>query len=309
MTGVLVTGASGFIGRHCLRPLVTKGYEVHAVTSRETRDCDAQVRWHQADLLDHRATRELLESVRPSKLLHFAWHAVPASYAYSLDNLRWAQAGLELLRSFRDNGGSRLVAAGSCAEYDWAYGYCSERRTPIGPGTLYGVCKDALQRVLAAYARETALSSAWGRIFWVYGPHEAPSRLVPSIISALLARQPALCSEGTQIRDYLYVQDVADAFVALLESPVCGAVNVASGAPISVADLAGAIAEHLGGQDLLRLGGLPAGDGQAPLVVADVSRLRSEVGWRPQRSVQDGLEETIRWWQDHRMEPETVTGR
>jgi nucleoside-diphosphate-sugar epimerase len=82
-------------------------------------------------------------------------------------------------------------------------------------------------------------SSAWGRIFFLYGPHEHPDRLVASVIRSILAGQPARTSHGRQIRDYLYADDVADAFVAVLDrgaQGVSGPYDIGTGVGTTIAD-------------------------------------------------------------------------
>ena len=126
MKKVLLTGASGFVGRHCLPALVARGYEVHAVSSSATAPADTPpgVRWHQADLLDGAQVSALLAQVRPRHLLHSAWYAVPGKYWTAPENFRWVRASLHLLQTFAAHGGRRVVVVGSSAEYDWHYGYC-----------------------------------------------------------------------------------------------------------------------------------------------------------------------------------------
>ena len=298
MKRVLLTGATGFIGRHCLPSLLAKGYDVHAVSSNAPRETLPGVSWHQTDLLNAEQAAELVAGVRPTHLLHFAWYVAPGKFWTSSENLRWVQASLSLLNAFASSGGERVVMAGSCTEYDWEYGYCSEERTPLVPSTLYGSCKHALQTMLDAFARQTGISAAWGRIFFLYGPHEHPARLVSSVIGSLLKDEPARCSPGDQIRDFLHVRDVADAFVALLEADVTGPVNIGSGRPVAVKEIVQKIAGRIGRPELACLGALPAAPNESPLVVADVRRLSEEVGWTPRYDLDDGLEQTIRWWRD-----------
>jgi nucleoside-diphosphate-sugar epimerase len=299
MKKVLITGAAGFIGRHCLPILLTKDYEVHAADSREAVQNVPDVCWHQVDLLNSSEICKLMGEVRPTHLLHFAWFTIPGKYWNARENFDWVRAGLDLLQVFEEFGGKRVVMAGTCAEYDWQYGYCSERVTPLAPATLYGTCKYSLQIMLEASARQTGLSAAWGRIFFLYGPHEHPDRLVPSVICSLLKGEPARCSHGNQIRDFLYVEDVADAFTALLESNVTGPVNVASGCPIALRDIIYEIAEKIDRKDLIQLGVLPVSVHEPHLLVADVSRLTNEVEWLPKYNLGRGLEQTIAWWKSH----------
>lgn len=296
MKRVLITGATGFIGRHCLSELSNRGYEVHAVFSRKPESdlpCEC---WHQADLLDFEQIPALVAKVQPSHLLHLAWFTAPGRYWTSPENLRWIQSSLSLLQTFVRHGGSRVVMAGTCAEYDWRYGFCSESLTPLNPASLYGVCKLSLGRMLASFASEAELSAAWGRIFFVYGPYEHPDRLVPSVIRALLRGRLAECSSADEIRDFLYVEDAAQAIVALLDCNVKGSVNIASGIPVSLKMLVLQIGEQLGRRNLIRLGTASASSRDSSMLVADVRRLTYEVGWLPSHDLTAGLDRTIEWW-------------
>ncbi|HYO92354.1 MAG TPA: GDP-mannose 4,6-dehydratase, partial [Pyrinomonadaceae bacterium] len=109
--------------------------------------------------------------------------------------------------------------------------------------------------------------------------------------------QPVACTEGTQKRDYLYVRDVAAAFVSLLASDVTGAVNISSGQPVEVREIIYRIADQLDERELVRLGALPMPQNEPPLLVGDTARLKTEVEWTPAYSLADGLAETIQWWQ------------
>jgi nucleoside-diphosphate-sugar epimerase len=152
-----------------------------------------------------------------------------------------------------------------------------------------------------AAAAGTGVSTAWGRLFSVYGPHEHPKRLVPSVTQSLLAGEPALCSHGTQIRDYLFAEDAADALLTLLESDVSGPINLASGQPVALRDIITRIGALLGRPDLIRLGAIPAAPSDKPFVVADTTRTVSALGWRPRHTLESGLLQTIAWWRRQTM--------
>jgi nucleoside-diphosphate-sugar epimerase len=299
MKRVLVTGAAGFLGRHSLAHLVRRGYEVRAVRFQSTVESMPGVVWHQGNLFSADDRRALMEQARPTHLLHFAWYAEPGKYWESSENVRWLQASLELFTAFAAQGGKRAVMAGTCAEYDWADGYCKEFVTPLAPKSLYGVCKHALHQIEETLAKQYGITSAWGRIFFLYGPGEHPRRLVSSVVSSLLDRRPAPCSHGRQIRDFLHVDDVASAFAAVLDSEMTGPVNIASGKPVAVMDVVKTIAAKLNAEDLLRLGEYPTPADEPPLLVADVTRLVTEIGWAPKFDLESGLDDTIAWWRRH----------
>ena len=295
MKRVLLTGATGFIGRHSVPPLVAAGFEVHAVSSTPQRPAAGITRWHHADLLMDGAVDRLVEAAAPSHILHLAWCATPGEFWTSRLNLPWVQASIGLLRAFAEREGERFVGAGSCAEYQITDADCDERTTPLRPSTLYGSAKHAFQSVLEGFA-PGRLSAAWGRVFHLYGPSEHPDRLVPSVIRSLLAGREAHCTAGTQIRDFLHVQDVADAFVAMLRSDVEGAVNIASGEPVAVGSVVTRIGHALAAEPLIRLGTRPMPPQDPPRLTATVARIRDEVGWRPGLTLDRGLADTIEWW-------------
>ncbi len=293
MKRVIVTGATGFIGRHSLAPLVERGYEVHAV-GRNAGDTHRGIRWHRVDLLEDENAFRFVSEVKPTHILHFAWYAKPPDYWSSLENLRWVAASLALMRAFVAVGGRRIVSAGTCAEYAWTKTLtCSELTTTLAPATLYGASKHALQQIITATAREKQMSSAWGRVFSLYGPSEHPSRLVSSAILSLLNNQPAICKTGSAVRDYLHVADVASAFVSLLDSEVEGAVNIASGRDVRLGDLVQLIGDKLRRADLVTA--RHADSNQPQRLSADITRL-TELGWTPRFNLDSGLSDTIAWW-------------
>lgn len=298
MKRVLITGADGFIGGHCLRRLRVLADDLHAATINEiSRYGPGDVHWHQVDLLDREQLTGLFETVRPTHLLHLGWHVETGMQLNAHENFNWVKSGIDLLELFHHNGGQRVVVSGSCAEYDWRYAFLSEQLTPALPTSLYGSTKHALQTLFAAYSRVHALSYAWARIFFTFGPYEKPNRLVPSVIRSLLQRKEAQCSHGEQIRDYLYVIDVADALVTLLDSSLEGPINIGSGEPIKIKQMVWWIADIMGKKrDLIRLGAIPHAEGEPPVIIADVNRLKNELKWQPKYDLKTALAESISWW-------------
>jgi nucleoside-diphosphate-sugar epimerase len=304
---VLVTGAGGFIGRWSVGPLLAKGYEVHAALSaREHHSVPAELAGaivHHADLLNHSEADALLKRAAPTHLLHFAWIATPGVYWHSPENSRWLAASEHLLRRFRAHGGVRTLMAGSCVEYDWSKaGVCEEGSSPLAEESAtavspYAQAKAALRKAMTEFARKENLSAAWGRIFFQFGPYEHPDRLVPSVIRNLLSNQEAPCTHGRQIRSFLHVADVGDAFATVLDSPLEGAVNIGSDERIALKDLIERIAQEIGRTDLVRLGARIAPPEEPPLLVPDVRRLQA-LPWRPRFTLREGITDTIAWWRN-----------
>ncbi len=298
MSGTLVTGASGFIGAPLLAKLAERDGEVHALTSREAPPGPAGVSWHRADLLAPGEADRLLAQVEPERLVHLAWYVEHGRFWDAPENVLWVEQSLALLRAFAAVGGRRVVMLGTSAEYDWtqAREALSEADSPLAPTTLYGACKDGLRRIASAYAGERGIELAWGRLFFLYGPRESPGRLVAAVIRSLLAGERIETTAGTQRRDFLHVEDVAGALLALLESSLLGAVNIGSGVPVPVGEIVDRLAEEIGRPDLVLRGARPERAGEPPLLLADVSRLREEAGFRPRWDLEHGLLDAVAWW-------------
>ncbi len=296
MKKVLVTGASGFIGRYTLQHLTNYGFEVHAVYNSDYPKKDIQYNWHQANILELVEIEKIIGEVKPEYLLHLAWETEHGLFWNNQKNIKWVSASMNLVEKFKMNGGQRVVAVGTCAEYKFQSENYDEVHTPIDPISLYGKCKYEFYKKLKDYCENNNMSYAWGRIFYLYGPGEDPRRLVPFVIESLLQNQITRTTHGNQVLDYMYVEDVASAFVKLLGSDLKGAINIASGNPVKLAEIVKFIATKTGNEDLLKIGAIPAKEDEPKFIVADVSRLSNELFWQPTFDLSTGLDKTIDWW-------------
>lgn len=295
---VLVTGATGLIGRNVVSALRESGVEVHAVTRSLTHVThDGEVRWHKANLLDHRDRTQLLDAAAPQTVIHCAWVTEHGAYWTSPENLDWVGATLSLAREAHDRGTSRFVGVGTCAEYEWGGAApLSEASTNLKPATLYGTAKDAARRVLEAYAAASGMSWAWGRVFMVYGEGENSQRLVAALARAFVRGEPARMGPGTAERDLLDARDVGAAIAALAASRVSGAVNIASGASVTLGHVGETLARISGRSDLLCLGAFPDRAGEPQAIKADVARLAEQVGFKPRIPLETGLKDALAAW-------------
>ncbi|MFZ5806663.1 MAG: NAD-dependent epimerase/dehydratase family protein [Verrucomicrobiota bacterium] len=293
MKKALLTGARGFIGRQAIPFLLERGYEVHAVGRTEQNI--SNVIFHACDLLNDDA-QKLISKIKATHWLHFAWYVTPGKFWSSPENVTWTTASMRLFEHFAEAGGKRIMAAGTCAEYDWKHDFLSEIKTPLLPHTLYGMAKNSLREMIQKASAQTGISFAWGRIFFLYGPHEAKGRLVSELITKLLRNEPAPCTHGKQERDFMHVTDVARAFVETLESDHEGAVNIASGKTVTIAEVAQTIGNIIGRPELIQLGAYPTIENDPPRLAADTKILNKKIGFKPAYSLQAGLEETVEWW-------------
>jgi nucleoside-diphosphate-sugar epimerase len=279
---VLVTGATGFIGRHIPALLQARGFETH-ITARGAATATTGITAHQVDLLRQYEAQCLIKDIRPDIIIHTAWYVAHGRFWTAPENADWLEASTALAAYAAEAGARRFLGLGTCAEYateagDDAYPWQETRH--IAPATPYGEAKAALARRLAEMAEGRArFAIAWARLFHLFGPGENSARLVPSIMIALREGREAQCSSGRPVRDFISTQNAAAAITALATSDVTGPVNIASGAPISIAAMARLIADIARRPDLLRLGALPDRPHEPPYMVAHTGRLRREVGF------------------------------
>lgn len=295
MKKVLLTGASGFIGRHAINALVSRGYDVHAIQSQsrniESTPC---VRWHTSDIHDMHSISEIMHLVQPTHLLHLAWYAKPVDYWESHLNDVWKTSSLNMFKSFIAAGGTRAVFAGTCAEYDWTHEICNEDSTPCKPFSRYGTAKYDLYQHVSKLAEQNHISLAWGRIFFLFGKNEYKERLIPSAIQSFIQKRSFCVKSGKQIRDFMYVEDVADGLAALLTSGVQGPVNIASGKTISIAELILKISDKMHADQYVNF--LDSDNDKYKILRPDVKKLNEQVCWQPKYSLDDAITKTIEWW-------------
>lgn len=281
---VLLTGARGLIGSTILRLLQNQG--IDTVVIGRSRPLDYQGEFIAADLLQLAATPTLIAKAGATHLMHLAWYVEHGHYWTSPLNLRWVEASVRLVEMFRDASGQKVLAAGSCAEYEWSCGVCREDLTPLIPATLYGVAKDACRRLLDSTCREGNMSFAWGRIFLPYGPNEDSRRLVPSLKEVFQGKRPPFPVNKTAYRDFLHTEDVARGFIRLLFPQAEGTYNVCSGQPVQIAEVVRLIAAHYDADPSIVLDLEKTRSTEPEILVGDSGKLRS-LGWSPAYGIEE----------------------
>lgn len=281
---VLVVGASGFIGRHVLNQLVGAG--IDSVVVGRTCPTGYTGDFVEADLLEAEGSKNLIQRAGASHLIHLAWYAEHGAYWTSPLNLRWVDATVRLTEAFCLAGGKQMVLAGTCAEYDWSYGYCTETNTPLKPATLYGIAKDATRRLVTAVCAEYQVPCAWGRIFLPYGPGEDSRRLIPALIDVFEGKRVPFGVNATAFRDFLHVEDVAAGFLTLLQGGAGGAFNICSSQPVQIAEVVKLLAKQRTADPQLILSLNTERPGEPPLLVGDNKKIM-QLGWRAKHSLSE----------------------
>jgi UDP-glucose 4-epimerase len=292
---LLVTGGSGFIGARLCRRALEEGAIVHAV-SRQRRDATDAVRWERVDLTDHAAVQELLSRLSPDVVLHLASEV---SGGRDLDLIlpmlqaNFAAAVNVMLASARAEC-RRLVLAGSMEEPELGdpeavaqSPYAAAKWATLGYGRLFH----------ALYG----LSVVHLRVFMVYGPGQRDLRkLVPYVtVSLLRGRAPKLTS-GVRAVDWVYVDDVVDAFLRAAVTPgVEGAsLDIGSGELVTARALVVRLRDLIGGDVEPAFGAVA--DRQLERVrVADPTKTAKALGWQPQTPLDEGLKRTVDFYRSH----------
>lgn len=282
---VLITGASGFLGNAVVSSL--KASDVDFCIIGRSND-SLHSNFFELDLLSDFDYNALLSYYQPTHLIHLAWYVEHGKYWNAYENLEWTNASYKLLNSFYRFGGKYAVVAGSCAEYDWGYGYFKENLTPLNPSTLYGMSKDNTRRTLELVAAQYSARLTWTRIFFPYGIEEPPTRLIPSLFQVFKGGNLPFGVNSTAYRDLLHVSDVADAFIKCLEAEYNGVINICSGKPVQIEQLVHQIAYicHQSPQAVLSIKSALRNDPQ--FLIGDNTILK-DLGWKQNVCLNDGL--------------------
>ncbi len=293
---VIVTGGTGFVGKNLLPYLATSDAYFYLLDI-----CDSihlqydNISVVKCDLLDHEDVRKNLKSIKASHLLHLAWGMSPGNYNME-SNFEWLRSSMSLLEAFKHNNGKRAIIAGSSLEYNWDFGFCREDTTPISHETLYSSTKNILRQYAFTFCKQYNIELAWPRLFFIYGPHEHPERLIPHVIGSLIKEEKATINNGNIYRDYMYVKDTAAVLSKLLFSKFTGILNVSTGIPTQLGDFGKLAAEITGRPDLLEIK-YPEPE-KWQVVCANIKKLKNEINFEPSYTLETGLKETINWWKE-----------
>lgn len=252
---MLITGGTGFLGTQIVQAALQRGTRVRLVTRKSGED----------KRIDYVATQDAFAETQGwwentlrgiDTVIHAAWYAEPGKCLTSSQNLDCLQGTLVLGRASAAAQVRRFVGIGTCFEYDLQRPLL-DINTPLRPGTLYAAAKASAYLTLKAYFSTTEVSFAWVRPFYLFGKGEDPRRLFPYLHQRLAAGESAELTRGTQIRDYLDVERAGKMICEVADGAFAGPVNICSGIPVTVRQMAETIADQYGRRDLLRFGARP----------------------------------------------------
>ena len=309
----LVTGAAGFIGSHLARNLVNAGCDT-IVLLRPISDL-----WRISDIATQMETvhgdiRHIDQDKLSAQLsgIDFVIHLGAAGIDQAADIASIVETNvmgtLGMLQLARSLDVERFVYCGSAFEYGDG-SMITEDSLPTVPISEYAASKSSGYLLANTFHGRYGLPVTTVRPFQVYGPTESPNRLVPTTIARSLAGAEIELSGGEQTRDFVYVEDVAEAIVAVCISPeaVGKTFNVCSGEEVSIKDAVSTIIELCGGKATPLFGALPYRDTEIWALSGDTSQAKQHLGWSASTNLKDGLIKTIEWHQQAASEEPAAT--
>lgn len=297
---VFITGASGFVGAAVARRLCALNCDVGVLMRPDSRtariaDLTDQLTITCGDLRDAASVREALDLFEPQVVIHAAWDGVASRDRNDPRQAENVVAALHLLEAATDAGCRAFLGIGSQAEYG-AHDAPVNEEAPTSPLTAYGAAKLSAGTLLLKHCEIHNIRGVWMRLFAAYGPNDNTAWMIPSLIDALLRGQQPPMTAGEQRVDYLYIDDVAEYLArAALRDTARGIINLGSGIPRRVRDVAQTVRDLVDPRGAIRFGEQPYRSDQIMHVVADVTRLRAATGFLPRVSLEQGLTETVAW--------------
>lgn len=303
---VFITGATGFVGANLVKKSLVEGAEVSINIRKSSdtwriRDLLKDVSVVYADLAEYEKMNDALTRIQPDVIFHTAVYGGSAAQNDFGKIIESNICGtMNLLRCGKNARCNLLVNTGSSSEYGIKKRAMKESDV-LEPITDYGVSKAAATLFCQKAARTDNLPVITLRLFSPYGPYEQNSRLVPSVILAALQKKPPRISSRNFVRDFIYIGDVMEAYRAVLEikNPGGQIYNIGSGAQQTVGEITDIIVRELGNEVTCETGLPQAWAKEPPCWQADITKAASELKWKPNVSIQEGLGKTIEWFKEN----------
>ena len=298
---VLITGGGGFLGSHLCRRLLGLGCEVHA-TSRFKRERDDRGPiWWEADMADLSTVRRVVAAVKPNIIYHLAG-SVGASPELELVMPTFQSlltSTLNVLMAGTEAGGARIILSGSFTEPQPGLAH----PTPYSPYAAAKWAASGYGRMFHALFQAPVVIL---QPFMVYGPRQAPAKLIPSVIKSLLGGTAPEVTSGKRKADWIYVDDVIDGFVlsATTKGIEGNTIDLGSGRLVSVREIVERIVAIVGSAPAPVFGAFPDRPAENE-VIADTECAFARLGWVAKTSLDEGLRRTVQWYRKGAVGPQS----
>jgi nucleoside-diphosphate-sugar epimerase len=299
---ILVTGATGFIGACLTRRLLQLGHDIHAFVRQESNrwriaDIEKYIVLHSVDLRDAHAVGQSVSAIKPDKIIHLATYG---GFAFQKDVSSIYGANLlgtvNLIHACAKTGFDCFINTGSSSEYG-IKSQAMQESDLLEPLGDYGVSKAAATLFCRSEAVQKNLPIVNLRIFSPYGPLDAPHRLIPYVVSSVLNGHNPDLSNPDHVRDYIFIEDVINAYLAVMNATVMpGEIyNIGSGKQLSIGEVVDRILCNLD-SNIAPTWSVECPKRHEPVTwVADIRKTKTHFNWEPNISIDDGLRQTIVW--------------
>jgi nucleoside-diphosphate-sugar epimerase len=279
---ILLTGGCGFIGKYLL-PLLDK-HKILMIGRRDFEGLQENISYVQGNISNLSELEEKIKAFSPEVCIHLAWEGIP-DYSFSTC-LKNFNASIRLFDFLSRIDCKTIFAAGTCWEYGNLNGQVHESDMPANMN-LFASMKSGLQLSGQSIFNSNAINFIWGRFFFIYGPGQRETSLIPSCFQAFNAGRMPELKNPNAVNDFIYVLDAAKAIVNIIEAPnVSGVVNIGSGKPTKVLDVCKIISKKIN----TTFKDPTLEDSQENIGFwADISKMSQQTGWAPEVSVEEGI--------------------
>ena len=305
MSRIFMTGATGFLGARTLRTLLDMddSVEIAVLIRPEANTWRIEEELKSSRVIAVEGRFEEVDSYRkpmrlfaPHTVAHLGWSGVEGkarNEPHQVDiNI---QGTVDLARVSLEAGASRWLGLGSQAEYGPSNAPLDESAR-AQPTTLYGAAKLSCFHLTRTICQQAGVEFAWMRVFSLYGPRDNPDWLIPYVIRKILSGEAPKLTSGSQLWDYLYIDDAADAVAKMALCRKEGVFNLGSGYPLPVRSIVEKARDLIDPKFALQFGQMPFRPDQVTFLSAKTEALCSAIDWRPETGIPEGLAKTVEWF-------------
>jgi nucleoside-diphosphate-sugar epimerase len=292
---ILVTGGTGFIGQHVVKNIIKHNFDVIVLTRNKYAEQvfkNKKVKLIDVDLSDAVSLKKRLFKFQPDMCIHMAWEGIPD---YSCDmSVKNLFNSLNLFTILSETKCKKIICSGSCWEYNQKKGQLDEKIT-INPKNPFIAAKHSVHLMGKELAREKDMDFIWARFFYVYGPGQKSYSLIPHIINSVSSGKKPEIKTPLSKNDFVYVEDVAEALSMLLKrGKGITSYNIGSGHSTSVKDVVEIVCENYDFD--YKISPDRQVNKSSTDFWADISKIKKEIGWIPETSIDKGIERTIEYY-------------
>jgi nucleoside-diphosphate-sugar epimerase len=304
---VLITGGAGFIGSNIVNHLLGLGYKNINLIVRDSTDLSrlknilVKVNLHKVDLLDKKSLKKVISKINPSIIIHLATHSAYRDQEAVSQMVETNISGtLNLLMASKDIDYDVLINTGSSSEYGIQEKLMNEDDI-LKPTSFYAATKASATLLCQVFAKEYQKPIVTLRPFSVYGPLEENSRFIPTIMKAVIKNKPIKLTPGDQRRDFIYIQDVIDIYIKAMTygKELSGQIlNVGTGIEYTNDEVVQTLFKITNKKVKIEKGAFPKRLWDTPHWVADISKTKKLLDWKPKFTLEEGLRYTYNWFRN-----------